>query len=74
MDALGAAFEQGLYVVVVVDHRLGPVESYGPLDPGAAANVMLDLRALLAEQGLDEIRVTTARLHPPAQPVHPDDP
>jgi hypothetical protein len=75
LGAVGAAFERGLYVVVVVDHRLGIVESYGPLEPEAAATVLLDLRALLAEEGLaEEVSVTSARLHPPAQSAHPDDP
>lgn len=75
LDAVGAAFEQGLHVVVVVDHRLGTVETYGPLEPEAAATVLLDLRALLADEGwADEVSVTSARLHPPAQPAHPDDP
>lgn len=51
LDAVGAAIEQGLYVVAVVDHRLSTVESYGPLEPEAAATVLLDLRALLADEG-----------------------
>ena len=75
LDAVGAACEQGRYVVVVVDHRLGTVESYGPLGAEAAAAVLRDLRALLAAEGwADEVSVTTALLHSPAQPAHPDDP
>ena len=68
LDAVGAAFEQGVSVVVMVDHCVGTVESYGPLEPGTAARVLLDVRALLADKGwADEVSVTSARLHS-AQP------
>lgn len=67
--------ERGVYVVVVVDHHLGTVESYGPMSPTAALRVVVDLRGLLAAQGwAEQVSVTTARLYPTAGHEHPDDP
>lgn len=63
--------ERGLYIVVVVDHLPDTVESYGPLRADNAVHVVLDLRSLLFTQGIEQVSVTTTRLHPPELPRTP---
>lgn len=73
-QASAAADDDAPYVAVVVDHRLGTVESYGPLPADRAARMLGDLRALLAADGIGDVTVTACALHAPGRSAHPDDP
>lgn len=64
----------GCYLVVVADHRTGTIESYGPLGADAAETMVDDLRALLREDGIDDVTVVVGRLHEPDGAGHPEDP
>ena len=64
----------GDYVLVVADHRTGLLDSYGPLGASAAARVLVDLRELLLESGLEDVSAILGRLHHPDAPGHPEDP
>ncbi len=72
--AISGAAADGLYVLVVVDHRLHSVETYGPLTAATAAQALLDLRGLLITDGVDQVSVTTARLYRPGRADHLYDP
>ena len=72
--AMSGPAADGLYVLVVVDHRLRSIETYGPLTAATAAQALVDLRRLLITDGLDQVSVTTARLHRPGRADHLDDP
>ena len=60
--------------MVVADHRTGVLDSYGPLAASAAARVLVDLRELLRETGVEDVSAVVGRLHHPDAPGHPEDP
>ena len=66
--------DDAMYVVVVVDHDLGTLETYGPLVAPRAVRVLEDLRALLEGDAIADVTVTACRLHLPGRRTHPDDP
>lgn len=70
----GAPTGNDLYLLVVLDREFGTVEAYGPLDAPAAVRALEGLRALLTACDMHTVTVTTARLHLPGHPGHPDDP
>jgi hypothetical protein len=61
-------------VVIVADHRTGALDSYGPLEASAAARVLVDLRELFLETGVEDVSAIVGRLHHPDAPAHPEDP
>ena len=67
-DAVHQGFERdrpGLHLLVVRDHHLDTVETYGPMSEGVASAVAEELRGLLEEQGPSRVTVALARLHIP---------